>query len=134
MATDIARAIPGLWGYAGVDLLKCEEGVKVLEINPCLTTSYTALSGKTAFNPAQLLSRDEPGYDVPLVGAGAGRFLVARLAERFDLQYVDFNSFFETSGTREGLGAAECAPAVSVAALLQYRLTNATARVSGLFP
>lgn len=39
----IAAAIPGLWGYVGVDLLMTGDGLRVLEINPRLTTSYCGL-------------------------------------------------------------------------------------------
>lgn len=81
---------------------------------------------------ARVLSRDDPGDDAPLIGAGVGRFLAVRLAARFDRQYMDFNSFFETRSTSNGLAAADCAPAVAVAALLQRKLT-ATTRVSGLY-
>ena len=40
----IAAAIPGLWGYVGVDLIMTERGAIVLEVNPRLTTSYCGLS------------------------------------------------------------------------------------------
>ena len=53
LAEAIAQAIPELWGYVGIDLLQCKQGVKVLEINPRLTTSYAALSKELDFNPAQ---------------------------------------------------------------------------------
>ncbi len=41
----IAAAIPQLWGYAGVDLIRGKEGHRwVLEINPRLTLSYAGLT------------------------------------------------------------------------------------------
>ncbi len=40
----IAAAIPGLWGYAGVDLILHQDRALILEINPRLTLSYTGLS------------------------------------------------------------------------------------------
>jgi predicted ATP-grasp superfamily ATP-dependent carboligase len=53
MADRIAAALPELWGYAGVDLIRSERGVHVLEINPRLTTSYAGLRLSTGRNPAE---------------------------------------------------------------------------------
>ena len=55
LAAAIARAIPGLFGYVGVDLIATGEGPVVLEINPRLTTSYAALGGALGVNPAALV-------------------------------------------------------------------------------
>ena len=59
---DIAAAIPGLWGYAGIDLIEAEQGLLVLEINPRLTTSYAgirdALGMNVAENVLQLIHTD----------------------------------------------------------------------------
>jgi predicted ATP-grasp superfamily ATP-dependent carboligase len=60
---QIARAIPGLWGYAGVDFIRGESGPVVLEINPRLTTSWAGLYQALGVNPAALvldLARDRP--------------------------------------------------------------------------
>ena len=51
----IARAIPDLWGYVGVDLLRTDEGLQVLEINPRLTSSYAGLESALNINPARLV-------------------------------------------------------------------------------
>ena len=53
LASRIAQAMPGLWGYVGVDLLQCEQDIRVLEVNPRLTSSYVALSSSQQFNPAR---------------------------------------------------------------------------------
>ena len=53
LADQLAHAIPGLWGYVGVDFLICEEGIRILEVNPRLTTSYASLSGTLGINPAE---------------------------------------------------------------------------------
>lgn len=53
LASDIVAAMPGLWGYAGVDLLHCDQGIKVVEVNPRLTTSYAMMPRRPGFNPAQ---------------------------------------------------------------------------------
>ncbi|HUF36735.1 MAG TPA: ATP-grasp domain-containing protein [Gemmatimonadales bacterium] len=51
----IAAAVPGLWGYVGVDLVLAPEGPVVLEINPRLTTSYCGLRTALGLNPAGLV-------------------------------------------------------------------------------
>lgn len=65
---------------------------------------------------SRLLSRGVIDEVAPVVGAGVGRFLVARLAERLGRPYVDFATLIDgTPEEREG--AARCAPAVAVAAI-----------------
>lgn len=59
----IARALPGLWGYAGVDFIRGENGPVVLEVNPRLTTSWAGLADALGANPAALvleLARGRP--------------------------------------------------------------------------
>ncbi len=52
----IAAAIPGLWGYAGVDLIRSEDGrLWVLEINPRLTLSYAGLSRALGRSVAEMV-------------------------------------------------------------------------------
>jgi len=53
LANKITQAIPDLWGYVGVDLLVNGEDIKVLEINPRLTSSYAGLAGTLSINPAE---------------------------------------------------------------------------------
>lgn len=55
LGRHIAAAIPGLWGYVGVDLIETEQGAVVLEVNPRLTTSYVGLRRALACNPARLV-------------------------------------------------------------------------------
>jgi tyramine---L-glutamate ligase len=55
LADRIAAAIPGLWGYVGVDLILSVRGPVVLEINPRLTTSYCGLHPALGFNAAALV-------------------------------------------------------------------------------
>jgi tyramine---L-glutamate ligase len=43
IVSKIAKVFPGLWGYAGIDLIETPEEIKVLEINPRLTTSFAGL-------------------------------------------------------------------------------------------
>ncbi len=53
LARSVARAIPGLWGYVGVDLVMTVNGPVVLEVNPRLTVSYAGLHNALAVNPAK---------------------------------------------------------------------------------
>ncbi|HKB81618.1 MAG TPA: ATP-grasp domain-containing protein [Burkholderiales bacterium] len=55
LARAIARALPGLWGYCGVDFIETDTGPIVIEVNPRLTTSYSGLHRATGINPAQLV-------------------------------------------------------------------------------
>lgn len=55
LAKDVARAIPALSGYIGIDVLMHAESITVLEINPRLTTSYAGLHRAMGCNPAGLL-------------------------------------------------------------------------------
>lgn len=48
----VAAALPGLWGYAGVDFILAADGPVVLDINPRLTVSYAGLRASTGDNPA----------------------------------------------------------------------------------
>ncbi len=52
-ADRIARALPGLRGYAGVDAIVTEKEILLVEINPRLTTSYVGLGSALGANPAQ---------------------------------------------------------------------------------
>jgi tyramine---L-glutamate ligase len=56
LARQIARVLPGLWGYIGVDLIRSKNGtLTVLEINPRLTTSYCGLREALGINVAGLV-------------------------------------------------------------------------------
>ncbi len=52
----VAKAIPGLWGYVGIDIIQTESGKSlVLEINPRLTTSYVGIRPALGINVAKLI-------------------------------------------------------------------------------
>lgn len=55
IAAGVAAALPGLWGYIGIDLIDSPEGPIVLEVNPRLTTSYVGLSDSLDLNAAELV-------------------------------------------------------------------------------
>ncbi len=46
----IAKALPALWGYVGIDLIETPEQTWLLEINPRLTTSYVGIHEALGLN------------------------------------------------------------------------------------
>ena len=68
----------------------------------------------------RLFSRTELDYDAPLLGAGVGRFVVEKLAQRLNRPYMNINSLFDISSEEEHV-AADCVPAVAVALLAARR-------------
>ncbi len=57
LARGLGTALPGLWGYVGVDCLLADSEVTLLEVNPRLTTSYAGLKQALGVNPAELVLR-----------------------------------------------------------------------------
>jgi len=55
LAARVAAALPGLWGYVGVDVIDGPNGPAVIEVNPRLTTSYVGLAESLSLNPAGLV-------------------------------------------------------------------------------
>ena len=55
LARQVAKVLPHLAGYVGVDVMVNGEQITVLEINPRLTTSYVGLRQATGLNPARLI-------------------------------------------------------------------------------
>ncbi|TAN66067.1 MAG: ATP-grasp domain-containing protein [Methylobacter sp.] len=51
----IARALPELWGYVGIDLIETAEQTWVLEINPRLTTSFVGIYDALGINIAEVV-------------------------------------------------------------------------------
>ncbi|RKT47118.1 ATP-grasp domain-containing protein [Thiocapsa rosea] len=71
LAEDVAAALPGLWGYVGLDLVITQDGLPVLEINPRLTSSYAGLSESLGLNTAgQVLELYVGGRPEEAIGAG----------------------------------------------------------------
>ncbi|MGH8753895.1 MAG: ATP-grasp domain-containing protein [Burkholderiales bacterium] len=55
LARRVAAAIPGLWGYVGIDLVQSGSQRVVMEVNPRLTTSYAGLREALGCNTAALV-------------------------------------------------------------------------------
>jgi len=55
LAQQIAKAMPDLRGYVGIDVIVQDGELLVLEINPRLTTSYAGLRESIGRNPAELM-------------------------------------------------------------------------------
>lgn len=55
LVDQIAEAIPGLWGYIGIDLIASESGPQVLEINPRLTTAFTGIGPALGLNIGEIV-------------------------------------------------------------------------------
>lgn len=64
-AVGAARAIPGLRGYFGVDLVLGRGDVSVIEVNPRLTTSYVGLRQVAPENPAAWILDAARGRGLP---------------------------------------------------------------------
>jgi len=53
LINKVATAMPGLWGYIGIDIIETTNyGPVILEINPRLTTSYVGLGAAIGVNVA----------------------------------------------------------------------------------
>jgi predicted ATP-grasp superfamily ATP-dependent carboligase len=55
LARRVIDAIPGLWGYVGIDLIITDQGPVVLEVNPRMTMSHAGLHASIGANPAAML-------------------------------------------------------------------------------
>jgi probable H4MPT-linked C1 transfer pathway protein len=63
------------------------------------------------------LQRVPDNIQMPLIGAGIGRFLVQEIAQSLGLEYIDFEDLFATPCESTEMNIADCAPAVAVAYL-----------------
>ena len=55
LAQAVAAAIPGLWGYVGIDFVLAAQGVVVLEVSTHLGPAYAGLHASLGCNPAALV-------------------------------------------------------------------------------
>jgi predicted ATP-grasp superfamily ATP-dependent carboligase len=76
LAQDIVAAIPGLWGYFGVDLILAASGPVVVDVNPRLTTSYAGLRPALGVNAAGMVLAALSGNDFGAPSLAPGRPVV----------------------------------------------------------
>lgn len=55
VARRVIAALPGLWGYVGIDLILTDQGPIVLEVNPRMTMAHAGLHASLGANPAAML-------------------------------------------------------------------------------
>lgn len=55
MAEKVMSAVPGLWGYVGIDFIMSTDGPVVLEVNPRVTISHAGMRQSVGHNPARLV-------------------------------------------------------------------------------
>ncbi len=55
LVSSVVRAMPGLEGYFGIDVIVSDTGPVVVDINPRLTTSWAGLAAALGVNPAGLV-------------------------------------------------------------------------------
>ncbi len=67
------------------------------------------------------LSKFSQPLNIPIIGAGVGRFLIEEVAQRFNRQYIDFESLCKFKKANNEINIGDCAPAASVACLAYQR-------------
>jgi predicted ATP-grasp superfamily ATP-dependent carboligase len=55
LVEQVMAAVPGLWGYAGIDFIMSADGPVVLEVNPRVTISHAGMRQSVGHNPARLV-------------------------------------------------------------------------------
>lgn len=55
LAQQVARLLPDLHGYVGIDVIVTNNDVLLVEVNPRLTTAFVGLHQATGFNVAELV-------------------------------------------------------------------------------
>ncbi|WP_374087690.1 ATP-grasp domain-containing protein [Methylomicrobium lacus] len=77
LVAQIASAVPGLWGYAGIDLIETPGQALVLEINPRLTSSFAGLNSALGVNVAALVLQLLHGD--PVIRRGANQTVTVQI-------------------------------------------------------
>lgn len=78
LASAVVAALPGLWGYVGIDFIDAADGPVVVEVNPRLTTAYAGLRAALGINPARLVLDLPRSIDDPVTPA-PGRSVTVEL-------------------------------------------------------
>lgn len=64
----------------------------------------------------QLMKKKIP-LNVPVIGAGVGRFLIKEIAQELGRSYIDFENLFNLDKKNAEFNVADCAPAAALACL-----------------
>ena len=67
------------------------------------------------------LSKLSQPLNIPIIGAGVGRFLIKEVAHRLNRRYIDFENLCKYKNTNDEISVGDCAPAASVACLAFQR-------------
>lgn len=73
LTAAVAAAMPGLWGFVGVDLIMTGNGPLIVEVNPRVTTAYAGLRESLDVNPAELLLELAHAGELPAVALERAR-------------------------------------------------------------
>lgn len=67
LARRVLTAIPGLWGYVGIDFIVTKQGPVVLEVNPRMTVSHVGLHASLGLNPVRVMleAMNGNGHSIP---------------------------------------------------------------------
>jgi hypothetical protein len=77
LALAVARALPGLWGYVGLDVIMTGTNLTVVDVNPRLTTAYVGLRKLLDTNlAAAVLDLLNPAQPITAVRSPIGSMLV----------------------------------------------------------
>ena len=79
VAEAVGRALPGLDGFFGVDMVLGGDGPVVIEVNPRITTSYSGLRAALGLNPALLIPQFRRLTEAARATPGASRPVEIRL-------------------------------------------------------
>ena len=87
LAEQVVAAVPGLWGYVGIDFVMSAHGPVVLEVNPRVTVSHAGMRQSIGHNPSQPL--------IELLQSGQCTPFETRRIKRVS---IDINAFPEQAG------------------------------------
>ncbi len=80
-SNQLVKALPGLRGYVGIDILITEDETFLVEINPRLTTSYAGLHSALGCNPAELILKTFMNKRLPNIELKSGSSVIVDVRE-----------------------------------------------------
>lgn len=88
LARRVLAAIPGLWGYVGIDFIVTERGPVVLEVNPRMTVSHVGLHASLGVNPVQIMLNAMNGSSHRIPGVARNRQISVDIGARQSNRHV----------------------------------------------